>query len=147
MKKKIGKNIGDAKNRLRVAKIELERALSHLGEQAVLNQELYFANDSSQDLLVFGYQERYAEYRYKRSLITGEFRSSYSTPLDMWHLAQKFTAAPLLNSTFIQYPTVVTADRVIAVPSEPQFLCDAYLKLISARPMPTYSVPGYIDRF
>lgn len=122
-------------------------ALSHLGEQAVYNKELFVANVVATDDTVFGYQERYAEYRYKRSSITGLFRSNAAGTLDYWHLAQDFAAAPLLNSTFIVDDTITTLDRAIAVPAEPQFLCDAYLNYRSARPMPTYSVPGSIDRF
>ena len=93
-------------------------ALSHLGEQAVLNQEIY-CDGSANDALVFGYQERYAEYRYKPSMITGQFRSTCTTPLDMWHLAQEFASLPTLGSAFIQEDPPI--DRVIAVPSEPQF--------------------------
>lgn len=117
-------------------------ALAHLGEQAVLNKEIYAKADANDDL-VFGYQERYAEYRYKPSVITGKFRSTYATPLDTWHLAQKFTSLPVLNDTFIQENPPVA--RVIAVPSQPHFLFDAYFNLKTARPMPTYSVPGLID--
>jgi len=127
-------------------------ALAHLGEQAVLNKEIYAQGatvTSGTDLvddLVFGYQERYAEYRYKPSQITGKFRSDYSpTPLDFWHLGQEFSALPVLNDEFIvENPPV---DRVIAVPSEPHFLFDSYFSLKCARPMPTYSVPGLIDHF
>lgn len=123
--------------------------LSHLGEQAVLNQEIYLVNPTgggaAQNAGVFGYQERYAEYRYKPSVITGQFRSTASTPLDTWHLAQKFTGLPTLGDTFIQENPPI--DRVIAVPSQPHFLFDAYFKMICARPMPTYSVPGLIDHF
>nr|QJB19430.1 MAG: major capsid protein [Microvirus sp.]QJB19671.1 MAG: major capsid protein [Microvirus sp.] len=119
-------------------------ALSHLGEQAVLNSEIY-AQGNLTDTAVFGYQERYAEYRYKPSEILGSFMSNYSTPLDMWHLAQDFASLPTLNDSFIQSNTPVA--RVIAVPTEPHFLWDGYYNLITARPMPTYSVPGYIDHF
>lgn len=119
-------------------------ALANLGEQAVLNKEIYAQNDANDDL-VFGYQERWAEYRYKPSQITGQFRSTAATPLDVWHLAQEFTTLPALNATFIvDNPPI---DRVIVVPSEPHFLYDSYLKLKCARPMPTYSVPGMIDHF
>ncbi|QCQ85076.1 major capsid protein [Blackfly microvirus SF02] len=119
-------------------------AFSHLGEQAVLNKEIY-ADASANDDLVFGYQERYAEYRYKPSVITGQFRSTYATPLDMWHLAQKFTSLPLLNAAFIvDQPPIA---RVVAVPSEPNFLFDAYFDYKCARPMPMYSVPGMMDHF
>jgi hypothetical protein len=118
-------------------------ALSHIGEQAVLNKEIYAQNDANDDL-VFGYQERYAEYRYKPSVITGAMRSTYATPLDIWHLAQEFTALPTLGDTFIQENPPI--DRVIAVAGG-HFVFDAYFKMITARPMPTYSVPGLIDHF
>jgi len=118
--------------------------LSHIGEQTVLNKEIYARCDAN-DILVFGYQERYAEYRYKPSEITGKFRSNDATPLDMWHLAQNFTGLPALNSTFIvENPPI---DRVVAVPSEPDILFDSYFQLHCARPMPVYSVPGLIDHF
>jgi hypothetical protein len=119
-------------------------ALSHLGEQAVLNQEIY-AQGTSADTQVFGYQERYAEYRYKPSQICGRFRSNDAAPLDYWHLAQKFTSLPVLNTTFIQDTPPIS--RVVAVTTEPQFLFDAYFKLRCARPMPVYGVPGLIDHF
>ena len=84
-------------------------ALAHIGEQAVLNKEIY-ADGSANDELVFGYQERFAEYRYKPSMITGEFRSNAATPLDAWHLSQDFSSLPALNSTFIEEdpPMIVT---------------------------------------
>lgn len=122
-------------------------ALSHIGEQAVLNKEIYVQGtaDPTADEAVFGYQERFAEYRYKPSLITGQFRSTYATPLDQWHLAQEFSSLPVLNSTFIQDTPPVA--RVSAVPTEPDFLFDAIFELKTARCMPTYSVPGLIDHF
>ena len=119
-------------------------ALSHIGEQAILNKEIY-AQGTSADDNVFGYQERYAEYRYKPSQITGQFRSTYSTPLDHWHLAQEFGSLPVLNTTFITEDPPL--DRVIAVPSAPHFLFDSVINLKCARPMPVYSVPGLIDHF
>lgn len=119
-------------------------ALSHLGEQAILNKEIY-AQGIAQDDDVFGYQERYAEYRYKPSQITSIFRSQAAGTLDVWHLAQNFTSLPVLNSTFIQENPPVA--RVISVPSEPHFLADFYFSLKCARPMPVYSVPGLIDHF
>ena len=119
-------------------------ALAHLGEQAVLNKEIYAQNDAN-DELVFGFQERFAEYRFKQSKITGQFRSTYATPLDIWHLAQKFDALPSLGDTFIQESPPV--ERVVAVANKPHFLVDAYFKEVWARPMPTYSVPGLIDHF
>lgn len=122
-------------------------ALSHIGEQPVYNTEIYTQGTAggAADFEVFGYQERYAEYRYKQSKITGKMRSTYAQPLDMWHLAQEFGSLPTLNSTFIQETPPV--DRVIAVPSEPHFLFDAYFNLRCARPMPVRSVPGLIDHF
>ena len=119
-------------------------ALAHLGEQAVLNKEIYTQGTSADDS-VFGYQERYAEYRYKPSQITGLFRSTASGTLDVWHLAQKFTTLPALNSTFIQDNPPFS--RVIAVPSQPEFLLDVYIKNRSVRPMPLYGVPGLVDHF
>lgn len=122
-------------------------ALSHIGEQAVLNKEIYAqgtANPTA-DAAAFGYQERFAEYRYKPSAITGKFRSNDPQTLDSWHLAQKFTSLPLLNGTFIEENPPV--GRVIAVPTEPEFLFDSYFNLTCARPMPVYSVPGLIDHF
>jgi len=119
-------------------------ALSHLGEQSILNKEI-FADGTAADETVFGYQERFAEYRYKPSGITGVFRSNHGTTLDTWHLAQNFGALPTLNATFIEENPPV--DRVIAVPSEPHVLWDSYFSLKCARPMPVYSVPGLIDHF
>ncbi|UDN67867.1 major capsid protein [robinz microvirus RP_160] len=122
-------------------------ALSHIGEQAVLNKEIYAqgSGNLTQDEAVFGYQERFAEYRYKPSVITGQFRSNYAQTLDTWHLAQDFASLPTLGSTFIEENPPV--DRVIAVNDEPQFLFDSYFKYRCARPMPVYSVPGLIDHF
>lgn len=119
-------------------------ALHNIGEQAVLNKEIY-ADASGNDDLVFGYQERYAEMRYKPSMVTGQFRSNSTTPLDQWHLSQEFGALPALNSSFIEENPPV--DRVIAVPAEPHLLLDCYFNLKTARPMATYSVPGMIDHF
>lgn len=119
-------------------------ALAHLGEQAVLNKEIY-ADGSANDELTFGYQERYAEYRYKPSRITGLFRSNHATPLDAWHLSEEFTALPVLNADFIVDNTPL--DRAIAVTTEPHFLFDSFFSLRCARPMPMYSVPGLIDHF
>jgi len=122
-------------------------ALASIGEQAVLNQEIYTQGDGGggQDPLVFGYQERYAEYRYKPSRITGKFRSDFPETLDAWHLSQEFEELPVLGDTFIQDDPPI--DRVIAVPEEPHFLFDSYFNLRCARPMPLYGVPGMIDHF
>nr|QJB20102.1 MAG: major capsid protein [Microvirus sp.] len=117
-----------------------------LGEQTVLNKEIY-ATGSANDNLVFGYQERWAEYRYQPSQITGLFRSTATGTLDGWHLSQEFASLPLLNSSFIQDNPPL--DRVLAVTSQvgKQFLCDVFLNIRAARPLPMYSVPGLIDHF
>ncbi|AXH73755.1 MAG: major capsid protein [Microviridae sp.] len=120
-------------------------ALSHIGEQAVLQKEIFADGIPANDDRVFGYQERYAEYRYKPSTITGEFRSSFPQSLDAWHLSQDFATAPVLDETFIvENPPI---DRCIAVTTEPHFLFDSYFNLRCVRPMPTYGVPGLIDHF
>lgn len=119
-------------------------ALSHLGEQAIKNKEIYISGTAT-DEEVFGYQERYAEYRYKPSRITAQFSSEVQTSLDIWHLSQDFAQTPGLNAFFISdFPPV---KRVVAVPSEPDFLLDTWFSLQCERPMPVYSVPGLIDHF
>lgn len=118
--------------------------LAHLGEQAILNKEIY-AQGNSKDEEVFGYQERYAEYRYFPSIITGKFRSTYSQPLDSWHLSQKFDSLPTLSGEFIEDKPPIS--RVVAVPSEPHFLLDTYFNLKCIRPMPLYGIPGLFDHF
>jgi hypothetical protein len=120
---------------------------AHLGEQAVLNQEIY-ADGSANDSAVFGYQERWAEYRYNPSQITGLFRSTSAGTIDPWHVAQRFTALPVLNTSFIQETPPI--DRIVAVgagANGQQFLLDAFFDIKAARPMPLYSVPGLIDHF
>jgi hypothetical protein len=120
---------------------------AHLGEQSILNKEIYATGDTTDDG-VFGYQERWAEYRYKPSQITGLFRSTTTGTLDAWHLAQKFTTLPTLNDTFIRDTPPV--DRIVAVGAAAngkQFLFDAFFNVRMARPMPMYSVPGLIDHF
>jgi len=119
-------------------------ALSHLGEQAILNKEI-FAQGTVEDDNVFGYQESWGEYRYKPSQVTGIMRSTATAPLDVWHLAQDFATLPTLSSEFIEDNPPI--DRVIAVQTEPHLLLDAYFKLRCARPMPLYGVPGLIDHF
>lgn len=117
-----------------------------LGEQAVLNKEIY-ATGSGLDNNVFGYQERWGEMRYHPSMITGLFRSTAAGTLDLWHLAQRFTSLPTLNSTFIEENPPV--DRVIAVPSSTgkQFLFDSLFDVTAVRPLPAYGVPGLLDHF
>lgn len=118
--------------------------LAHLGEQAVLNKEIY-AQGTEADEAVFGYQERFAEYRYKPSKITGIMKSTAPQPLDVWHLSQKFDSLPTLSEAFINDSPPVS--RVIAVQDEPHFLYDAYFDFNTVRPMPVYGVPGLIDHF
>jgi hypothetical protein len=118
--------------------------LAHLGEQVVYNKEIY-AQGTAEDNGVFGYQERYAEYRYKPSMITGKLRSNDAQTLDVWHLAQKFDALPKLNKDFIEENPPI--NRVIAVQNEPQFFADFWFDLKTSRPMPVYSVPGLVDHF
>lgn len=117
-------------------------ALAHLGEQAVLSKEIYI-DGTADDETVWGYQERWAEMRYKPSLITGTLRSSHPVPLDAWHLAQYFEERPLLNDEFIQETPPMA--RVIAAQDENHFILDGHVEYIHTRPMPTYSVPGLID--
>ena len=119
-------------------------ALSNIGEQAVLSKEIYCDGTEADDT-VFGYQERYAEYRYYPGMITGEYRSSFPQSLDVWHLSQDFANRPVLGDTFISEDPPL--DRVIAVTDEPHVLFDGYFELHCARPMPVYSVPGGITRF
>jgi hypothetical protein len=122
-------------------------AFATLGEQAVLNKEIYCTGGVNDDG-VFGYQERWAEYRYKPSQITGYFRSTAAGTLDAWHLAQEFGSLPVLNDEFIEDTPPV--DRVVAIgeaANGKQFLFDAFFNVRQARPMPLYSVPGLIDHF
>lgn len=118
---------------------------AHLGEQAIELREIY-AQGTEADATVFGYQERYAEYRYKPSQITGKFRSSVvSGSLDKWHLSQFFNNAPTLNEEFIiENPPI---ERIIAVPSEPEFLLDVGFRYTTVRPMPMFGTPGLVDHF
>jgi len=118
--------------------------LAHLGEQEILNKEIYVSGDAT-DEDTWGYQERFAEYRYKPGRITGKMRSNDPESLDIWHLAQDFNALPPLNGSFIQENPPI--DRISAVPTEPDFLCDGWIKMSCTRPMPIYSVPGLVDHF
>jgi hypothetical protein len=117
-------------------------AFANLGEKAVRNDEIY-CRGTAADLLTFGYQEAWAEYRYKPSIVTALFRSTTTGTIDGWHLAQYFTSAPSLNATFIEDTPPI--ERVIAVGAAAngqQFICDAFFDITLARPMPMYSVPG-----
>lgn len=126
---------------------------ANLGEQEVLNKELLCVGNSTDDN-VFGYQERYAEYRYKKNHITGKMRSAYAgdthTSLDVWHLSQQFSDSsnnrqvPALNSSFIEENPPIS--RVVNIPSEPEFIGDFYFQYSSARVLPTYSIPSLIPR-
>lgn len=123
-------------------------SLAHIGEQAVLNKEIYIdattiGNGTLED--VFGYQERFAEYRYKPSRVTGKFRSNDAASLDSWHLGIEFGSQPTLDDTFIVDTPPI--DRVIATPSEPHFIFDSMFEMLCVRPMPIYSVPGFVDHF
>jgi len=125
--------------------------LAHLGEQAVLNKEIYcqgpavLDDGDIVDDQVFGYQERFAEYRYYPSKITGKLRSTAVNSLDAWHLSQEFADLPTLSPEFIEEN--VPMARVLAVDTEPEFILDSYIQCNTARPMPVYSVPGLIDHF
>lgn len=122
-------------------------AFAMLGEQAVLSKEIY-CDGSAGDGDVFGYQERWAEYRYLPSEITGLFRSTASGTLDAWHYSQRFATRPLLNASFIN--DAPPLQRILAVGAEAngqQFLFDAFFDIGCARALPMYSVPGLIDHF
>lgn len=122
-------------------------AFAHLGEMAVLNQEIFMTGTAT-DQEVFGYQEAWADLRYHPSLITGEMRSSYVDSLDVWHLSQSFTSLPALNSDFISDHTDDVVNRIVAVEESlgPQFQLDVFGDLKYARPMPVFSTPGLVTR-
>jgi len=122
-------------------------AFAMLGEQTILNKEIYCRGDANDDL-VFGYQERWAEYRFNPAMITGLFRSTAAGTIDPWHLAQNFTALPTLNSDFIKETPPL--ERILAVGASAdgqQLLFDSFFNIRAARPLPMYSVPGLIDHF
>lgn len=122
-------------------------AFAHLGEQAILNKEIY-CDGSSNDNSVFGYQERWAELRYNPSQITGLFKSTSAGTIDPWHYAQRFTSLPTLNNTFIQdNPPLARNLAVGSGANGQQLLLDAFFDITAARPLPMYSVPGLIDHF
>lgn len=116
--------------------------LANLGEQAVLNQEIY-AQGQAKDEEVFGYQEAWADYRYRTNMITSEMRSTYAQTLDAWHYADKYDALPTLSSSWIKEGTE-NIDRTLAVQSSNshQFICNFYYSQAWTRPMPIYSIPG-----
>lgn len=121
-------------------------ALANIGEQAVLKKELFVSGDFHDDE-AFGYQEAWADYRYKPNRVSGAFRSSYTGgTLDSWHYADDYEKQPTLSPEWMS-ETPANIDRTLAVPSktEPQFIADFYFKSIWTRPMPLYSIPGLID--
>lgn len=118
-------------------------ALANIGEQPVYNKEIYLQGNE-EDEEVFGYQEAWADYRYKPSRVSGAFRSNYQGTLDSWHYANNFSELPTLSSEFIDAPSA-NIERTIAVQNEPQFIADIYVNGDYTRPMPLYSVPGLLD--
>lgn len=118
---------------------------ANIGEQAVLNKEIY-AQGNAKDDEVFGYQEAWADYRYKPSRVSGEMRSSYAQSLDVWHLADDYSKMPALSDAWI-HEDPATINRVLAVSDNlaNQFFCDIYVQNYSTRNMPLYSIPGLID--
>lgn len=123
--------------------------LQQLGEQEILNKEIYVqgtANPTA-DAATFGYQERYAEYKYKPSEIRGEFRSSYATSLDVWHQAQEFGSLPALNSTFISSSTPIDRALVVASSVSAPVIFDAFINSKVARPMASKPIPASLGRF
>lgn len=118
---------------------------ANLGEMPVYNREIY-AQGTAVDGEIFGYQEAWAEYRYRPSYVTGEMRSNYAQSLDVWHLADEYTALPQLSPTWIKEDKA-NVDRVLAVQSSKanQFFADLFIRCKATRPMPVFSVPGLID--
>ncbi len=121
-----------------------EPELANLGEQSILNSELWISNDANDDA-VFGYQERWSEYRMKHSKIQGNFNPDVSGALDEWHLAEDFSTLPQLNTAFVNDMTPMS--RVTAVTTEPDFLLDVWFDYRCARPIPVKSIPSLLARF
>lgn len=119
--------------------------LANIGEQAILNKEIFAAGDTADDE-VFGYQEAWADYRYKPNRVTGEMRSAYAQSLDSWHLADDYESLPALSADWIKEDKS-NVDRVLAVTSKVsnQLFADLYVKNLTTRPMPMYSIPGLVD--
>lgn len=123
---------------------------SHLGEQAVATQEIYQPSNNTPANATWGYQERWAEYRYTPNEITGVLRSTNPTPIDWWHLSEEFSAEPALNAAFITDKTQEVLARSLATDNaqwSAQIIMDILHDSQVARMMPTYSVPGLIDHF
>lgn len=126
--------------------------LANISEQPVFRKEIFLSGDEEVDEQVFGYQEAWAEYRYKPSRVSGAFRSNYAQSLDAWHYGDYFGEAntdPFIADRNFIAETSVNIDRTLAVQSEleDQFLCNFYFDATWVRPMPLYSVPGLIDHF
>jgi hypothetical protein len=120
--------------------------LQELGEQPVYNKEIYIQNTIA-DNAVFGYQERYAEYRYSPSKIRGQFRSTYAQSLDVWHLAEEFGSLPALNSSFIASNTPIERVLIVPDPTYPAILMDMWFQLRHIRPIMSYGIPATLGRF
>ncbi len=121
--------------------------LSGIGEQAVLQEEIWYTtNNPTQNAIVFGYQGRYDEYRFMQNRLSGLMRPDATGTLAAWNLSEDFSAAPTLGSTFITANLGVPLDRAISIPSEPHFIADFYFDIKAARPMPTFGIPGNLDR-
>ena len=123
-------------------------ALAHLGEKAVLKKEIYAYDTKANGNKVFGYQEAWAEYKYKPNYVTGQMRSQYAQSLDIWHFADNYVSMPSLTSGWIQEDKR-PVDRTLAVPSTTsnQIFIDILVSNKCTRPMPLYSIPGLIDHF
>lgn len=117
--------------------------LANIGEQAILNKEIY-AQGNTKDEEAFGYQEAWADYRYKPSKVTGLFRSNAAQSLDAWHYAQDYDALPTLSTAWMEQ-TDAEMKRTLAVQSQPDFIADFYFMNKTTRCMPVYSIPGLID--
>lgn len=122
-------------------------SFNQIGDEAVTNGEIYFQGDPTQDDAAFGYQERYASYRYAPSRVSGLFRSNATQSLHSWHTADNYTELPTLGNDWIKDPSEKNVDRVVATPDEPQLICDFYHKINHIRPMPMHSTPAGIGRF
>lgn len=121
-------------------------ALANIGEQAILNKEIYLQSVKEVNEQAFGYQEAWAEYRYKPSRVSSAFRSNVTGSLDAWHYADYYEALPVLSAEWIE-ETYKNVDRTLAVQStlEDQYIADFWFKCKCTRPMPVYSIPGLID--
>ena len=126
-------------------------ALAHIGEQPILLKEIYATGNAEADESVFGYQEAWADYRYKQSRVTAAFRSNYTGgSLDFWHYADDYESRPFLSGDWIK-ETSANVERTLAVGEEAspntQFIVDIWIDLKCARPLPLYSIPGLLDHF